>query len=186
MVDPNDVSQQDLPQCCLGHDCNSNETVLNEPVLQYVGGYIIKKLFLKDEVGTSKWISYITKGGLRTPSDAFNARIKQLEEVFLKLNGCKTIYHGMDYINYHISNSKHVDTTVKVKRLFFRVRLFARIRLINELRESAKKLKLAESKAARASKAMNQLQLNLKTANMTVTDNTRKTKTFKKMKKILT
>lgn len=136
------------PYCCEEYNCNLNEAVVGVPVLQYIGGFIMKKLDINCEGGHSKWISGVSKGGLKTPNNEFNRRITQLEDVFLQLNRCKGIYGGPDFECIHLKASEHVQMDISIKKLFFKVRLFARIRHINDeyAREKAIKAQMTRER----------------------------------------
>lgn len=142
----------ELPDCCLNGDCDIDEELHHVPVLEYITGYILKKFFVQCAQGESKWIQKVSKGGLRIPNKQFNEAIQQLELVFKQNNGCKNIYRGKDFIQYHVQKATHVDLEVPMKNLFFKIRLFARIKLLNQLREEAKKEKILKRKRAKLAK----------------------------------
>lgn len=136
------------PECCEDYSCNKNESVVGVPVLQYIGGFIMKKLNI-----------CCSKGGLKVPNNDFNSRIAQLEEVFRQLNRCKGIYGGPDFESIHLKASEHVQFEISIKKLFFKVRLFARIRHIND-----------EYTKEKASKAQKTRDMNKKKAAETAFD----------------
>lgn len=146
--DDGDGQNYQPPYCCDEYTCNRNEAVVGVPVLQYIGGFIMRKLDISSEGGQSKWISGVSKGGLKIPNNEFNRRIAQLEDVFLQLNRCKGIYGGPDFELIHLKAAEHVQMEVGIKKLFFKVRLFARIRHINDeyAREKALKAQLTRER----------------------------------------
>lgn len=97
----------DLPECCSNNTCNIDENLHHQTVLEYISGYILKRF--KCDPGQSQWINKVSKGGLRLPSNSFQEAINKLELVFKECNGCKGIYRGKDYINYHVNMTDHVD-----------------------------------------------------------------------------
>lgn len=124
----------------------------------------------------------MSKGGLRIPSSSFQEAINQLELVFKESNGCKNIYRGKDFVNYHINLSDHVDLSIPVKQVFFRVRLFARIRLLNELRKEAKIEQALQRKQAKKARLRTK-RLKKKVTKSRGYGALRKSKKFRKMKK---
>lgn len=152
------------------------------PVLEYISGYILKKFYIECEPGDSRWIRNVSKGSLRIPSDSFKEAISQLEVIFKLSNGCNNIYRGKDFVNYHVNLCNHIDLSVPIKQLFFRVRLFARIRLLNELRKTARIEQTLRRRMAKKAKQRVK-RLREKATELRHPRSYRKTKTFKKMKK---
>lgn len=112
---------------------------LSQDALQYLGGYIIKKLGC-DNLGirTSNvqnnvytWVDQISEGGLYKPSALFYEELVKLENIFIKFNG-----EEFNYMNNFMKNIQLQAVSIplpdKVKTLFFKCRMFFRIRNMNK------------------------------------------------------
>lgn len=106
-----------------------------QDVLEYIGGYLIKKLPHCDvhPAMQSSWIDTVSDGGLKTPSKLLVNKLDKLEKVFNDKMG-KTV-DKEPKIFFRLVNDKtsiEIEPNVKVRKLFFKVRIHARIRALND------------------------------------------------------
>lgn len=115
-------------------------------VVEYIGGYIIKKLKDCDDVpGRSRWIKLVSNGGLKIPSTELVMHLRELEEVFNNRMG-KLVDDGPKVTKRLKDDSRHVNVCDKIKDIYFKCRIRAKINNLNEIYlsnqwKSVKKLK---------------------------------------------
>lgn len=96
--------------------------VLQEDALEYIAGYIIKKLKLDQYRSTENsftWVDEVSKGFLNKPAPNFLNSLKNLESVFYKVNA-KDIDHRKNLQQHLVDRSTEVELPEKVKRFFFK------------------------------------------------------------------
>lgn len=116
--------------------------------IEYISGFILKKLNLKNEISDEayfSWIDHVTEGGLKKPHPKFISKITELEHIFRDINGNK-LCSNEQFLKYHIDKSFNVDLPLAVKKLYFKIRLYNRIKNLNknnndQISESRKKKK---------------------------------------------
>lgn len=129
--------------------------LLQEDALEYIAGYMIRKLNLKEDQcheNTFSWVHQLSKGHLKKPSSAFLSKIKRLEVIFSKiteenntenLNMKKTVENITTVQNLHkqlVIHSRSVDLPEHVRRFFYKCRIHFRVRNLN------KRLKIQNAK----------------------------------------
>lgn len=85
--------------------------ILQEDALEYISGYIIKKLNLEEYKSCENsftWVDQVSKGFLHKPSSPFLHGVKTLESVFYNLNALE-IAHCKNLHRRLINNSAHVE-----------------------------------------------------------------------------
>lgn len=111
----------------------SDVTELEDDAIEYLAGYLIKKLKINKHVSEDSsytWVDQISEGGLKKPSREFQNKIKSLENIFFKHNK-NDIYTGSKFLAKLLNDSENVDLNIEVKKLYYRTRLYIRIRYLN-------------------------------------------------------
>lgn len=113
---------------------------LHEDALEYVAGYIARRLKLGEDYvypsgmssqSTYTWIDELSEGGLKKPTEEFLTKLKKLELIFNVINK-DNINTNSNYLSNLLSKVKHNDLDDKIKTLFFRCRMYFRIRELNK------------------------------------------------------
>lgn len=113
-------------------------------VLQYISGYLIKKLHLvqcddRNRDTGETFLFYVNNGGLKIPEADFQNKIEYLEVVFKK--HIDDIKCTKDIISKLCHMASEVDLDLQIKELFFRIRMYARLRSWNRTIEEGRKKK---------------------------------------------
>lgn len=128
---------------------------LHEDALEYIAGYMIKKLNLEKEQchsNSSTWVDQVSKGSLKKPSSTFLSQVKKMELIFHKINGLE-IAHCRNLNKRLVEKSGSIDLPEHVKRFFFKCRIHFRVRNLNH------RLKVQKSKQSCVSKKMLKIKL---------------------------
>nr|AAT95992.1 transposase [Drosophila willistoni]AAT95996.1 transposase [Drosophila willistoni] len=108
---------------------------LTEDAMEYIAGYVIKKLRISDKVKenlTFTYVDEVSHGGLIKPSEKFQEKLKELECIFL---------HYTNNNNFEITNNvkeklilaaRNVDVDKQVKSFYFKIRIYFRIKYFNK------------------------------------------------------
>lgn len=107
---------------------------LEYDALEYVSGYICKKLNLPVATDTSSftWIDQVSEGGLKKPPEELISKVHQLDIIFNNFNGPELkLKPGRKYLKTLIELAGSVDSDYKIKHLFFRSRMYFRIKQLN-------------------------------------------------------
>lgn len=127
----NDMSEVELP----------NEDITSREGLKYIAGYVAFRFKNKyPELGTSSleldsssWISYLTRGGLLTPSSELLSAIRISENRFSAMHGeyvCKGI-NVFETLTDDIMNAIDGKVPREVIHCFVRTRTYIRVRQLN-------------------------------------------------------
>lgn len=89
---------------------------IEKDVVEYIGGFIIKKLKDCENVpGQSDWINLVGIGGLKVPSVKLVGELKKLELLFNMRMG-KLVDSGPRLRNRLKEDSRHVEVSVRRAR----------------------------------------------------------------------
>lgn len=94
---------------------------LEEDALEYISGYIIRKLNLQEyqcHENTHTWVDQVSKGYLTKPTSLFLDKIKALEVIFYKINGLE-ISNRPNLRQRLVQNSELVELPEEIKAFFF-------------------------------------------------------------------
>lgn len=141
--------QADIEQEYMNNDDSNLKLAIDKiglykDVLEYISGYIIKRLKLseyeeKDDPSVGSFLSYVNQGGLKIPKRSFNDTMVQLENIFTK--SINNIIYKNDVIQELCYLSQGIDIDCTIKELFFKVRLFSRLKHLNRRLARIKKIK---------------------------------------------
>lgn len=107
---------------------------LQTDALEYISGYIIRKLRLEEykcEENSQTWVDQLSKGSLVKPSNTFVDKITSLEKLFKKRNKFN-ISHRPQLHRKLVEASKNVDLPEKVRSFYFKCRIHFRVRYLNK------------------------------------------------------
>lgn len=107
---------------------------LQEDALEYISGYIIRKLNLTEyqcSQNSCTWVDQISKGFLKKPTVEFLHKIKELDLIFNDVNE-KEISHKPNLHKDLVEKSLHIDLPEKIKEFFFKCRIHFRVRHLNK------------------------------------------------------
>lgn len=109
-------------------------TELQDDALEYLAGYIIKKLGAYEYTATTNtynFIDEVSKGGLQKPTKEFFEKLRHLETIFNKFNYDKICLEP-NIRQKLIQKSYNVDIPIDVKSFFFKCRIFFRVKHLNK------------------------------------------------------
>lgn len=112
---------------------NDSDT-LKDDALEYIAGYIIRKLNLleyESDESSYTWVDQVSKGFLKKPKSSFVSKIKCLDDIFSGENKDE-ISHRRGIHNHLMEKSKGVELSDKIKSFFFKCRIYFRIRDLNK------------------------------------------------------
>lgn len=97
------------------YNLNTELDPLQYDALENLAGFICNKI---NSSTPFTWVDHVSEGGLSKPSEEFMIKVKQLEEMFNKVNGdglliCK------NYMQNLLNEAKNVDCTIKIKTFIF-------------------------------------------------------------------
>lgn len=107
--------------------------ILQDDALEYIAGYIIRKLNLEEYQSheySFSWVDQVSKGYLKKPSPEFLDNIKRLEVVFESING-KEIDHHVHLKQRLFEKSIGIDLPDNIKSFYFKCRIHFRIKHLN-------------------------------------------------------
>lgn len=97
-----------------------------EDALEYVAGYIIRKLRLTNSKCVNNegytWIDQLSKGGLKKPSRIFLKNLSELEIIFDKING-DSIVQTKNVCKMMLEKCTQNSLPENVKTFFFKIRI---------------------------------------------------------------
>lgn len=134
-----DLEQEDFSACY---------SEFEEDAIEYIAGYIIKKLKLQistPDESVFTWVDQVSEGGLTKPDRSFTIKIMSLDNVFKQVHG-ETFDVEKKAIESCMNRSNDVDLPDNAKRLFFRTRLYIRIKNLNRNLANAAKAKKRKMK----------------------------------------
>lgn len=115
-------------------DYSMEYSELEEDALEYIAGYVIKKLKLPvppPDKSLFTWVDQLSEGGLINPGYEFASKIVLLENVFKKCHG-ENVNVNIKAVESCINESTNVDVPLEAKKLFFRTRIYIRIKNLNK------------------------------------------------------
>lgn len=120
-------------------------------VIQYIAGYLIKKLKLNECADKNRqtgetFLYYVNNGGLKIPKADFQDKIEQLEVVFKENILKKELRYGKDLILNLCDEAKAINLSEDIKVLYFKIRMYARLRYWNKQIEDERKKKQLSNK----------------------------------------
>lgn len=130
---PEQFSLSQFQDISTGIENRSDITELEDDAIEYLAGYLIKKLKINEHVSEDSsytWVDQISEGGLKKPSREFQNKIKSLENIFFKCNK-NDVYTGSKFLVKLLNESENVDLSIEVKKLYYKTRLYIRIRYLN-------------------------------------------------------
>ena len=140
----------DVSLSSVGEDVSCALTELQEDALEYICGYILKKLNISERSSTSSnytWVDHLSEGGLVKPTEFFTTSVKKLETIFQNENG-KNLTNGTNWLKRHWEKSRDINLSQDVKILYFKIRLYNRLKILNmqlqtsDITKNTKKRKL--------------------------------------------
>ena len=108
--------------------------ILQEDALEYIAGYMIRKLNLVEyecHQDSYTWVDQVSKGYLKKPTKQFVLKLKKLELIFYNING-NNISHSRNLKKLLIERSQFIELPEDAKKLFFKCRIHFRIRNLNK------------------------------------------------------
>lgn len=103
--------------------------------LEHLAGFVCYKLQENNSsISTASsytWTSHLSEGGLTKPSDEFLEQVKELEKIFIHVNG-DDLATKKNYMQELLSLSSNITCSEKAKKTFYRCRMYFRMRQLNK------------------------------------------------------
>lgn len=94
--------------------------ILEDDAIEYISGYLIRKLNLPEYESHENTFTWVSKGYLNKPENDFVIKIKSLENIFNNINK-NEICHKPKLHHRLLQSSKSIELPDKIKSFLFQV-----------------------------------------------------------------